>query len=148
MDASGCILNQEEGGDIASGADRFVVNSLNVERVGGKEVSALAVGNDVIQRDFTVEVRVGSEGVVIGVSNLGDEAVGSGETKDDEGLGFTRVRIGVTGEEISWWRWCKRVSSVPAVREALTPVRAGTSLTAARLKELAASVESMPSVTL
>ena len=95
---AGPVLDQEEGGDIASSADRFVVNRLNVERVCGKEVAALAVGNDVIQRDFTVEVRVGSEGVVIGVRDLGNEAVGSRETKDAQGLGFSRVRIGITGE--------------------------------------------------
>ena len=66
-----------------------------------QEVSALAVGDDVVEGDFTVEVRVGSEGVVIGIRDLGDEAVGGGETKDDEGLGFTGVGIGVTGEEIT-----------------------------------------------
>ena len=92
----GLILNQEEGGDIASSADRFVVDRLDVEGV-----SALAVGDDVVEGDFTVEVRVGSEGVVVGVRDLGDEAVGGGETKDDEGLGFTGICIGVTGEEIT-----------------------------------------------
>ena len=95
------VLNQEEGGDIASGANRFVVNGLDVEGVLSEEVSALAVGNDVIEGDFTVEVRVGSEGVVIGVRDLGDEAVGGGETKDDESLSFTGVSIGITGEEIT-----------------------------------------------
>ena len=74
----GLVLNQEESGDIASSTDRFVVNSLDIEGIGGKEIAALAVGDDVIEGDFTVEVRVGSEGVVIGVRDLGDEAVGGG----------------------------------------------------------------------
>ena len=66
-----------------------------------KEVAALAVGNDVVQRDFTVEVRVGSEGVVHRFRDLGDETVGGRETKDAQRRSFARVGIGVTGEEIT-----------------------------------------------
>ena len=96
-----CILNQEEGGDVACSTHRLVIHRLNVERVCGKEVAALPIRNDVIQRDFAVEVRVGSEGVLIRSSDLADETIGSREAKDAQRLGFTSVRIGVTGEEIT-----------------------------------------------
>ena len=71
------VLNQEESGDIASGADRFVVDGLNIEGIGGKEVAAFAIGDDEVEGDVAVEIRVWSEGVVAGADIIGDEAIGA-----------------------------------------------------------------------
>ena len=35
------VLDEVEGGDIASSTDRFVVNSLDIEGIGGKEIACL-----------------------------------------------------------------------------------------------------------
>ena len=96
----GSVLNQEESGDVSSGANGFVVNGLDVEGVGGELVSAFAIGDDVVEINGAVEIRVGGEGV-FGVIDLGDEAAGGGEAKDGEGCGFTCIGVGVAGEEIA-----------------------------------------------
>ena len=71
------VLNQEESGDIASGADRFVVDGLDIEGVGGEEIAAFAIGDDVVEINGAVEIRVWSEGVVAGADIIGDEAIGA-----------------------------------------------------------------------
>ena len=96
----GSVLNQEESGDVSSGANGFVVNGLDVEGVGGELVSAFAIGDDVVEINGAVEIRVGGEGV-FGVIDLGDEAASGGEAKDGEGCGFTCIGVGVAGEEIA-----------------------------------------------
>ena len=96
----GSVLNQEESGDIPCGANRFVVDGLDVEGVSGELVAAFAIGDDVVEINGAVEIRVRSE-AIFGVIDLGDEAAGGGETKDGEGCGFACIGVGVTGEEIS-----------------------------------------------
>ena len=93
-----CILDKEEGGDVACSTHRLVIHRLNVERVCGKEVAALPIRNDVIQRDFTVEVRVGSEGVLIRSGNLANKTIGSREAKDAQRRCFSRIRIAISGQ--------------------------------------------------
>ena len=95
----GSVLNREESGDVSSGANGFVVNGLDVEGVGGELVSAFAIGDDVVEINGAVEIRVGGEGV-FGVIDLGDEAASGREAKNGEGCGFTCIGVGVAGEEI------------------------------------------------
>ena len=57
------------------------------------------------------------------------------------------ISVGVTGEEIAALMVYSR-SSVPLMREALTPVSSGASLTEASSKVLVAAVDAVPSVTL
>ena len=88
------IFQEEEGAEVAAGADWFVVNGFQVEADGGEGVATELVTNDVVEGDITTDVGVGLEGegaVVV----VGDQARGGGDAKDFNGI---VVSIGVTGE--------------------------------------------------
>ena len=98
------VFQEEERGDIACGADRQVINSIEGEGVGGEGVAASAIGDDVVESDDAIDVRVWREGVGA-ITVVGNEAASGRETKDGEclsGAGIVGdISVGVTGEEIS-----------------------------------------------
>ena len=78
LQANGCsilIFQEEEGAEVAAGADGFVVNGLKVELDAGQGVAAELIPDDVLEGDLTTDVWVGLEGegaVVV----VGDQAGG------------------------------------------------------------------------
>ena len=57
------IFLEIEGGDVASGADGFVVNGVDAEGVGGECIAANAIGDHIVERDGAVDIRIGLKGV-------------------------------------------------------------------------------------
>ena len=70
---------------------------MDVEGICGELVAAFAIGDDVVELNVAVEIRVRSE-AIFGVINLGDETTCGGEPQNGEVIA---ISVGVTGEEIS-----------------------------------------------
>ena len=71
--SDGRVLDEEDGSDVSCGADGLVVDGLDVEGICGELVATFAIGDDVVELNVAVEIRVRSE-AIFSVINLCDNS--------------------------------------------------------------------------